>query len=392
MKLTTTFISLFATAALVLMGCTEKDNPQGNDTPQDDVLSIAPEYLAFAAEGGENTITVTATSQWSYDNNADWLTVTPANDGKTFKVTAAENGNTTTREAIIYVNTSTKSVYVSVSQEAAEAEKKCWGVVREADDWTDDIKMTEAFPGIWISPKVNFEGKAWIIRFDGNWSNGNVGCGKISQTGEMGQAIFGGDNMKIAESEGVVVYNENNGTIGTLAWGLLTKDIKSLSSVSGYDYPMSKGSDGKWYSLPVELSIGDVITAHNGDNSIKLAQVSEAGTYIVEFDAGESTCNLNRNVWSVYGDFNNWSSNEYMFYAGGNSWYLFNRHYEGGWKVRKCGNPTKDYGGNYVWRDPFEVTEGGNSIIVSEPGLPAAGYNVIFDSAEETVLINQDII
>jgi len=84
-------------------------------------LSVNPTSLSFAYEGSSQSVTVTTNAaQWEAIGDQNWLTVVPANDGKTFAVTASAYTETgaAARTATVTVTAGTKTAKVSVSQTA----------------------------------------------------------------------------------------------------------------------------------------------------------------------------------------------------------------------------------------------------------------------------------
>ena len=121
------YFVLLAAAAL-FAGCSKSEPAQEDNPTKVESISVSPAALSFEASGGEQSISVTATSSWKAETDASsssWLTLTPASDGKSLKVAAAAHEDyNASREASIKLSLSsdsTKSKSVSVSQKAAEA-------------------------------------------------------------------------------------------------------------------------------------------------------------------------------------------------------------------------------------------------------------------------------
>ncbi|MCQ2166156.1 MAG: SusE domain-containing protein [Bacteroidales bacterium] len=289
---------------------------------------------------------------------------------------------------------------------------KSWGLVGDFTGWgsNPDVVMNEVVPGIWVSPRTTIADGGWKVRFDAGWDQ-NFGGNTPAEAGKYVQAIFNGENINL-HGDLIVVLNLNNGTLGTLVWGI-TGSIASVGINWDNDIPMNLASDGLWVSCPVALTTADQIKirkdadwAENfGGTCTKIDEPFEAvagggnitvpadGTYVVIYNPETGQISISSTVCGLIGDFNGWSGDEFMFYAGEGKFYSFNRHYEGGWKIRfgadwACG----DRGGTYEWNNPFTAVPGGPNITVSDIGVPAAGFNVIYDSVEETITINQEII
>jgi len=280
---------------------------------------------------------------------------------------------------------------------------KSWGVIGDFNGWDGDEVMTEVAPGVWMSETLTLSG-GWKVRFDGGWAV-NYGGSTPAALGQYVQAVPGGDNIGI-EGTFKVVLNTNNGTIGTLQWGLVGS-IASLGFGWNEDYPMTLGADGKWYSIPVALTTDDqfkirknaswdenfggtfaavdeAFEAVAGGDNIK---VDANGTYMVVYDPEAATLTLTKAYWGVIGGFNGWGGDDFMYYNGDGKWYSFNRTYEGEWKLRMEADWAVNRGGTFgEVGTPFEVTQDGSNISVGE----LTGFGIVYDTAAETVTITTD--
>mgnify|MGYP003289618855 CR=1 FL=1 len=286
---------------------------------------------------------------------------------------------------------------------------KTWGVIGDFNGWAADVVMTEIAPGIWVSPKTTIADGGWKVRFDGGWDV-NYGGNTPSEVGKFVQAIGNGDNINL-HGDLTVVLNLNNGTIGTLGWGVIGS-IASVGMGWDFDIPMNLASDGLWVSSPIALTssdefkirfdanwdqnfggscaaIDEPFEAAEGGNNIK---VPADGTYVVIYNPTEGQMSISKSFCGLIGDFNSWAADDFMFYAGDGKFYSFNRHYEGGWKIRFGAAWDDNRGGTYEWNNPFSAVPGGDNITVTDDGVPAAGFNVIYDGVNETITINQEVI
>ncbi len=277
-----------------------------------------------------------------------------------------------------------------------------WGVIGDFNSWGGDELMKEIAPGIWMSEKLNLSG-GWKVRFDGGWDV-NFGGNTPAEFGQFVQAVPGGDNINF-EGNFKVVLNTNNGTLGTLEWGLVGS-IASLGFNWGEDFPMNRGIDGKWYSIPVTLTttdefkirknadwgenfggayvaVDEPFAAVAGGDNIK---VDADGTYMVVYDPEAATLTLTKGYWGVIGGFNSWGADDFMYYNGDGKWYSFNRTYEGEWKIRQGAGWDVNRGGTYgALNEPFEAVPGGDNISVGE-----SSFGIIYDTATETITITTD--
>ena len=286
---------------------------------------------------------------------------------------------------------------------------KSWGVIGDFNSWGGDVVMTEVAPGIWVSPKTTIADGGWKVRYAGGWDV-NFGGSTPKEAGQFVQAIGNGENLGI-HGDLVVVLNLNNGTLGTLGWGI-TGSIASAGISWDKDIPMNLASDGIWVSNPVALTTSDEIKLRYGaawdqDFGGSCAAIDEPfeavaggdnikipadGTYVVIYNPAEGQISISKSFCGLIGDFNSWGADDFMLYGGEGKWYAFNRHYEGGWKIRFGAAWDDDRGGTYEWNNPFTAVPGGPNITVSDVGLPAAVFNVIYDSVNETITVNQEII
>ncbi len=280
---------------------------------------------------------------------------------------------------------------------------KTWGVIGDFNSWGADEVMTEVAPGIWISDMLTLAG-GWKVRFDGGWDV-NYGGTTPAQVGQFVQAVPGGDNVGL-EGTFKVVLNTNNGTLGTLGWGLVGS-IASLGFGWGEDLPMNLGADGKWYSIPVALTPDDAFKIRknagwdenyggifaaaeepfavepNGGN----IAVTAAGTYMVVFDPATTTITLTKSYWGAVGDFNSWGADDYMLCGGDGKWYSFNRAYAGSWKLRQAADWAVNVGGTFVETgSAFEVTQDGPNINVGD----VTGFGIVYDTAANTITVTTD--
>jgi len=282
---------------------------------------------------------------------------------------------------------------------------KSWGVIGDFNSWSGDEVMTEVAPGIWMSDMLTLSG-GWKVRFDAGWDV-NYGGTTPAEVGQFVQAVPGGDNVNLAGTFKVVL-NTNNGTLGTLAYGLVGS-IASLGFGWNEDFPMNLGTDGKWYSIPVALTTSDefkirkdaawdvnfggtyaaaeeAFAAEAGGANIK---VDADGTYMVVYDPAAATITLTKTFWGATGDFNSWSADDFMLPGGDGKWYSFNRSYAGGWKIRKSAAWDDNRGGVFSALDtPFDVVANGDNISVGEE----TGFGIVYDSAAETITVTKSVV
>lgn len=348
---------------------------------------------------------VALSGEWKLRYNHDWV----ENRGGVFEslgtAFAVTNGgeNINCGEGKFNIVYDPSSETVTVTNAA-----KTWGVIGDFTGWATDIVMTEVAPGIWMSPKTTISDGGWKVRFDSGWEV-NYGGNTPAEVGQFVQAVGGGDNITI-HGDLVVVLNLNNGTIGTLGWGL-TGSIASCPNIAwSNDIPMNLTTEGLWVSCPIALATTDEVKIRFGAGwdqnfggtcaEINVPFEAEAGganikvpadgTYVIIYNPAENQISVTSGFCGLIGDFNSWASDDFMLYGGDGKWYAFNRHYEGGWKIRMSAGWDVNRGGKYAWNTPFAVEQDGDNIVVTDEGVPVAGFNVIYDSVAETVTINQE--
>ena len=281
--------------------------------------------------------------------------------------------------------------------------KKIWGVIGDFTGWGTDANMEEVAPGIWVSEMLEIADGGWKVRFDHNWDV-NRGGATPTAVGQFVAAVPNGDNLNI-HGKFKVVYNANNGTIGTLSWGV----VGSIASIAGFnwnnDIPMNLASDGKWYSIPVALTkddqfkirkdadwaenfggtmaaVDEPFDAVAGGDNLKVA---EDGTYMVVYDPAAGKLTLSKKYWGMVGEFNNWGNNPDTFLMfDGAKWCAYGQTISGQWKIREGSNWDNNRGGVFATAGtPFEAVAGGDNINLGD----MTNYSVVYDPAAETITI-----
>jgi hypothetical protein len=343
---------------------------------------------------------VDLTPGWKIRKNHDW----PENRGGVF-VEFGEPFAVTNGGADIDCGTGKFNVSYSPADETITVTPATygWSLIGVNGDWNTDIDMMEVMPGIWMSPVTEITSEGWKIRYNHDWEV-NRGSKELTAEGMFVKGVQGGDNISLT-GKFKVVYNANNGTIGTLVWGV----VGSVASIEGFswnnDVPMNLGSDGKWYSIPVTLAAGDEIKIRKyadwtenfggdfaepevafeavaGGNNIKNAE----GTFMVVYDPTAGTLTLSKLYWGIVGEFSGWGGQPdvFMLPVGDGKWAAYNQSITGPWKVRQSSNWDVNRGGAFTAKGTaFEAVPGGDNITVAEEGA----FDVIYDSAAETILV-----
>ena len=300
------------------------------------------------------------------------------------------------------------------------AQDKGWGVCGNYNGWgaTPDVQLVETFPGIFISEPIELTA-GWKIRYNNDWDV-NFGGATPSQQGEFVQAVADGADISL-EGTYKVVYNANNGTLGTLGWGV-TGSIASAGVSWDIDIPMNLTSDGTWVSAPVALTTSDqfkirwnadwndnrgatgdtepyvvtVDTPIGAANGGKNLSVPADGTYVIVYNPAEEQMSISSSVVGLIGDFNSWGGDEFMFYAGEGKFYAYNRHYEGGWKIRFNAGWDANRGASGDV-EPYALTldtsetlvQNGKNLCITDSDAISAGYNICFDAANDSIVVSK---
>ena len=350
----------------------------------------------WVAEGVE------LTGGWKLRKNHDWAENRGgafANFGEPFEV--VHNGDNIScgngKFNVVY-NPADETVTVNLSTFG-------WSLIGINGDWDNDVDMTEVMPGVWMSPEVEITSAGWKLRYNHDWAV-NRGSNELATEGVFVKGVQNGDNIALT-GKFKVVYNANNGTIGTLKWGI----VGAIASIDGFnwnnDVPMNLGSDGKWYSIPVKLTTDDQIkirmdadwaenrggacvavdeafaVTNNGDN----IKAPKEGTYMIVYDPSAETITLSTDFWSMIGSFNSWNADLFMMYNGA-AWVAYNLGLQGEeWKIRHAADWTLSVGGAYVTAgEAFEaVSENGPNIKVTDLEV----FDVIYDTTAKTIVVNK---
>ena len=278
-----------------------------------------------------------------------------------------------------------------------------WSVIGIDGDWNTDHFMTEVMPGIWVSEMLTVMQEGWKVRFNHGWDI-NRGGATPETLGQFVEAVPGGDNINLTGTF-KVVYNAQNGTLGTLGYGI-TGSISSLGISWDYDVPMYLAGDGKWYSTPVTLAEGDEIKVRFGAGwdinfGGTAAAVNEAfdavaggdnikapapGTYMVILDAEAKKLTLSTNFWGLIGVGGDWDHDLFMAYDGAGKWNAYHMDISGGWKIRKSGNWDVNFGGVYAAAgEPITGVAGGDNIAVTD----MTNFSIVFDETASTITVNK---
>ena len=278
-----------------------------------------------------------------------------------------------------------------------------WSVIGNFNGWGGDVDMIEVAPGIWMTPApIEIATAGWKIRYNHDWEV-NRGSEELDAEGKFVKGVPGGKDIALTGTF-KVVYNANNGTIGTLVWGV----VGSIAGIEGFnwdkDIPMNLAADGKWYSVPVTLAEGDQIKirkyadwAENFGGTFAEAEapfeavaggdnIKAEGTYMVVYDPVAGTLALSKLYWGIVGEFSGWGGQPdvFMLCEGNGKWAAYNQSITGPWKIRQSSGWDVNRGGTFVEKGTaFEAVAGGDNITIAEE----AAFDVVYDATAETITV-----
>lgn len=160
---------------LGLVGCRGSNEPSNEPEP----LTVSQTSLSFASQGGEETLTVSGSKEWSYLSNVpegQWMTLTQDNDMLVVRVSPNTAG--TPRRAAIMVLGDRSNQKIEVSQSATDAtisfggskevvfgnkaEERIVSVDTNLEHWTVEPLDEEA--GKWLSVVASDEARVLVVR------------------------------------------------------------------------------------------------------------------------------------------------------------------------------------------------------------------------------------
>ena len=303
------------------------------------------DFYMTEADGVWTSEEVTIKGEFKIRFNNSWADedVYGLPDGAEMKVgveleTAQPGGNFKVEEGeyTVKFDASTKKVTV-IPGKTADAWSVIGGV--SGSSWDKDFYMTEA-DGVWMSDALEFtEASEFKLRFNNSWDDENcIGApeeGVAIAPGETVAATHPGKNIKV-KTPGTykVIYDSGKNIVFLLGWAL-------IGNVSGSawdkDFPMTIGSDGRWYSESVKIT-GEFKLRYNAswadadtrgatadnfkfepmtacavEGPGKNINVPAEGYYTVAFDASKNEVTVYRSEWALIGQVNGTSWNKDFF-------------------------------------------------------------------------------
>ncbi len=215
--------------------------------------------------------------------------------------------------------------------------------------------------------------------------NPGAGTARITEAAGMKvSAKIGGDEPE-PEPEPVTGWNIiglngdwDNDIRATEADGVWTAYI-TANEATEFKWRKDGGWDENYGG--VMAALGEPFAAVAGGDNIKI----EAGFYKAVLNLNDMTITVsNGQVWSLIGDFNEWSGDVDMVLTDG-KWVSPVTKISGGFKLRENHGWDNNRGGVFVAvGEPFEAVAGGDNITVEE-----GNYVVTYDPEAETIVIDE---
>lgn len=274
MKLRYFFPAIMAVVASLFTGCSDNDDPTYLGE-----IKVSQSTLAFPAEGGTVTVSLTAVGEWTIGTSdkagmPDWVTISPANGGAgTTEVTFTATAATDSREAKLFIECAGVKQNINLIQ---QTEKQELSIVPIKTVLDGDDGVTFRVKGVCVSNPDNEYGN-WDIEDETGKvyvygtcdKKGNKGKGTFPISGANGWGFEVGDIITIEGPR-----KTYNGTIELVDVTVIDVE-KSLIKVDSFDVA----------ELPIEggIAIAAVTSKGNGI-SVEIPAAAQSWLTIVGID------------------------------------------------------------------------------------------------------------
>ena len=243
MKLHLLTLTAAALATFALVSCGEKGPDYG-----DPAVTVKPGELNFKAEGGSETVSLTATVEWAATPSDSWVEVVPLNGDpskelQSVRITVKANEDVERQATVTFKEVDgTLTARLTINQEAYVPEIK-----------TVDVASLTKMTNIYKYQRLQLTGTVKSLKSDGSFNlidnPGSVSVAGLSAS-EVAYGTQGGklDNIKERDTVTVIGYFEGN----KLVYAYLVK-------AEGYSEPNPDTAETK--SFPYTA---DYKTAENG--------------------------------------------------------------------------------------------------------------------------------
>ena len=296
MKLRNLFWGAVASLA-VFAACEEPEQNLG--IPD---IKISESEMTFDAAGGEKTMTVTATREWSVDAEADWLMVSPESgkgsaDPQTVAITVLENTGMD-RDAVLKFTIGMKSKYLTVEQagpggspealilyfndfDKEEATKEygssngSWPYLDQFEGWKNATgagaaNVSYSFQG--MSARANSTSDSNYSDYAGSGKN-NMFFGSAAYFSTNNIALNGATDLTL--TFGTEKYSQDNGSVFTNSEYKIYLSNDGAKWVELTDYTFAGGTtEGRWNIATANFSVPE------GTQTLSICmQVTVASSY-----------------------------------------------------------------------------------------------------------------
>lgn len=311
------FIFTAVAAVLAFSACEQKVDLGSPD------IQISANQMSFEMDGGEQTLTVTATRDWKVETDADWVVVSPESgeasaDPQTVVVTALENTGMN-RSADLKFTIGMKSRYLTVEQagpggsvealivyfndfDKQEATKtygsagSSWPYLDQFEGWknatgTGAANVTYTFQG--MSARANSTSDSNYSDYAGSGKN-NMFFGSAAYFSTNNIALNGATGLTL--TFGTEKYSQDNGSVFTNSEYKIFLSNDGAKWVELTDYTFAGGTtEGRWniatanFTVPEgteNLSICMQVTVASSYRMDDMKLVMSEGGAAVDFSKG----------------------------------------------------------------------------------------------------------
>ena len=220
-------------------------------------LTVSPASCDFGADGGKQTITVTANYAWTASSSANWVKVETASgtkDDTSISFTVAKNNQPDGREAVISVTCEDvvqtvkiiqdqRNTIVSVSGDDVSFPWKAQSVTLEMSanvDYVTEVSTSESWIRILGTKGLTASSVSLALEENDSFSSRNATL-NFSYNGEILKQVYVTQEGKPQTL--IVVHNQKTfkapvifgfGMSGNIAWG--DGSIEKYSSTGSHDY------------------------------------------------------------------------------------------------------------------------------------------------------------
>ena len=290
------FIFTAVAAVLAFSACEQKVDLGSPD------IQISANQMSFEMDGGEQTLTVTATRDWKVETDADWVVVSPESgeasaDPQTVVVTALENTGMN-RSADLKFTIGMKSRYLTVEQagpggsvealivyfndfDKQEATKtygsagSSWPYLDQFEGWknatgTGAANVTYTFQG--MSARANSTSDSSYSDYAGSGKN-NMFFGSAAYFSTNNIALNGATGLTL--TFGTEKYSQDNGSVFTNSEYKIFLSNDGAKWVELTDYTFAGGTtEGRW-----NIATANFTVPEGTENLSICMQVTVASSY-----------------------------------------------------------------------------------------------------------------